>query len=64
MLGGISPADLWGAAGTIAVSILGGGLAMSWRLGRLEGKVETTLVDHSRRLDDLEEARWRPATRR
>jgi hypothetical protein len=48
--------QLWLAVGGLAFSILGGGLAMAWRLGRLEGVVRTTLDDHDRRLCDLEDS--------
>lgn len=47
----VTSAELWGAVLSIAFSILTGAVLMGWRLGRLEGKVETTLAEHGRRLD-------------
>lgn len=45
----------------VAVSILGGGLAMAWRLGGLEATVKSLVERFDRLTEDLEQlerARW------
>ena len=59
VVAGVTTGQFWLAVAGLALSILGGGFAIVWRLGRLEGTVSTTLEDHDRRLHDLEDRdRW------
>ena len=49
----------WPAWGVLAISILGGGITMAWRFGRLEQTVKDVSKDLGGRVSALERAVFR-----
>jgi hypothetical protein len=58
----VATGDFWTGIASLAVAILGGGLAMAWRLGRLEQTVKDLKEDVAaveKRVETFLLASWR-----